>query len=285
MHRVVFNLLRSQTARTLLHSEQAKATQARSFYLQSLRNAFIQTLNTPNPNSLKFMPDEKVLDDNQTREFTDKRAAKISPLARSLFRIDGVKSVFFGPDFITVTKAEDDDWNTLRAEIFGVIMDHFAQGMPVINEEEEARMLAEHKQDSDKPPSEIGELSEEEETIEFIKELLDSRIRPTVQEDGGDLQFVSYIDGIVNLKLQGACTSCPSSIVTLKSGVQNMLQFYIPEVKGVEQVSTETDILSEKVFEEFEKSIEKNETGEDGNDTCSETNTTMIGEDGTVIKK
>uniref|UniRef100_A0A2K6LL21 NFU1 iron-sulfur cluster scaffold homolog, mitochondrial n=1 Tax=Rhinopithecus bieti TaxID=61621 RepID=A0A2K6LL21_RHIBE len=151
-------------------------------FCNPVRYMFIQTQDTPNPNSLKFIPGKPVLE-TRTMDFPTPAAAFRSPLARQLFRIEGVKSVFFGPDFITVTKSEEDD-----------------------------------------------------EVVAMIKELLDTRIRPTVQEDGGDVIYKGFEDGIVQLKLQGSCTSCPSSIITLKNGIQNMLQFYIPEVEGVEQV-------------------------------------------------
>lgn len=155
-------------------------------------------------------------------DFTTPAAAFRSPLARQLFRIEGVKSVFFGPDFITVTKENEElDWNLLKPDIYATIMDFFASGLPLVTEET--------------PPGEAGS-EEDDEVVAMIKELLDTRIRPTVQEDGGDVIYRGFEDGIVRLKLQGSCTSCPSSIITLKSGIQNMLQFYIPEVEGVEQV-------------------------------------------------
>lgn len=155
-------------------------------------------------------------------DFPTPAAAFRSPLARQLFRIEGVKSVFFGPDFITVTKENEElDWNLLKPDIYATIMDFFASGLPLVTEET--------------PPGEAGS-EEDDEVVAMIKELLDTRIRPTVQEDGGDVIYRGFEDGIVRLKLQGSCTSCPSSIVTLKSGIQNMLQFYIPEVEGVEQV-------------------------------------------------
>uniref|UniRef100_A0A673HF52 NFU1 iron-sulfur cluster scaffold homolog, mitochondrial n=1 Tax=Sinocyclocheilus rhinocerous TaxID=307959 RepID=A0A673HF52_9TELE len=139
---------------------------------------------------------------------------------RQLFRIDGVKSVFFGPDFITITKADGQtEWKVIKPDVFATIMDFFTSGLPVVNEADAP------------PPSE-----DDDEVVAMIKELLDTRIRPTVQEDGGDVLYRGFEDGIVKLKLQGSCTSCPSSIITLKSGVQNMLQFYVPEVEGVEQV-------------------------------------------------
>nr|CAI5844510.1 unnamed protein product [Callosobruchus analis] len=204
---------------------------------------FVQTQETPNPNSLKFLPGVKVLENGQTMDFPTGQAAYCSPLGKLLFRIEGVKSVFLGPDFITVTKSDDEvDWKLLKPEIFATIMDFFASGLPVL------------KEGTPNQDTQINE--DDDEIVQMIKELLDTRIRPTVQEDGGDIIFVGYDSGIVKLKMQGACTSCPSSVVTLKNGVQNMLQFYIPEVIEVEQVFDEADKLSDKVFEEVEKKIQ-----------------------------
>ncbi|XP_032266703.1 NFU1 iron-sulfur cluster scaffold homolog, mitochondrial isoform X1 [Halichoerus grypus] len=187
----------------------------------TVRHMFIQTQDTPNPNSLKFIPGKPVLE-TRTMDFPTPAAAFRSPLARQLFRIEGVKSVFFGPDFITVTKeSEELDWNLLKPDIYATIMDFFASGLPLVTEETSS--------------GEAGS-EEDDEVVAMIKELLDTRIRPTVQEDGGDVIYKGFEDGIVQLKLQGSCTSCPSSIITLKNGIQNMLQFYIPEVEGVEQV-------------------------------------------------
>ncbi|XP_003793493.2 NFU1 iron-sulfur cluster scaffold homolog, mitochondrial isoform X1 [Otolemur garnettii] len=186
-----------------------------------VRYMFIQTQDTPNPNSLKFIPGKPVLE-TRTMDFPNPATAFQSPLARQLFRIEGVKSVFFGPDFITITKENEElDWNLLKPDIYATIMDFYASGLPIVTEEA--------------PSGEAGS-EEDDEVVAMIKELLDTRIRPTVQEDGGDVIYKGFEDGIVQLKLQGSCTSCPSSIITLKNGIQNMLQFYIPEVEGVEQV-------------------------------------------------
>ncbi|XP_045478411.1 NFU1 iron-sulfur cluster scaffold homolog, mitochondrial-like [Harmonia axyridis] len=206
-------------------------------------NMFIQTQETPNPNSLKFLPGTKVLDNGQTIDFPNGQAAYCSPLGKLLFRIDGVKSVFLGPDFITVTKLDDEvEWKLLKPEIFATIMDFFVSGQPVLK---------------DVQPNTDTQINEDDsEIVQMIKELLDTRIRPTVQEDGGDILFLGYDNGIVKLKMQGACTSCPSSIVTLKNGVQNMLQFYIPEVISVEQVKDEVDEIAEKEFEKIEKKLQ-----------------------------
>ncbi|XP_026321558.1 NFU1 iron-sulfur cluster scaffold homolog, mitochondrial-like isoform X1 [Hyposmocoma kahamanoa] len=204
------------------------------------RTMFIQTQDTPNPNSLKFLPGTKVLEPGQTMDFPNIGAAQCSPLAKMLFRIEGVKGVFFGPEFITVTKNDDDtEWKFLKPEIFATIMDFFASGLPIV---------------TDAKPSGDTQINEDDdEIVQMIKELLDTRIRPTVQEDGGDVLFVEFKDGILKLKMQGSCSSCPSSIVTLKNGVQNMMQFYIPEVVAVEQIIGEDEKISDKVFQEFEK--------------------------------
>lgn len=183
---------------------------------------FIKTQETPNPQSLKFLPGRVVLEGGGTVDFPTLASAAQSPLAKLLFRIDGVRGIFFGPDFITVTKVDDDsvEWRVLKPEIFATVMDFFSSGLPVMQEGAEERVSG--------PDTEVDE--DDDEVVAMIKELLDTRIRPTVQEDGGDILYVGFDDGVVKLKMQGSCTSCPSSVVTLKNGVQNMLQFYIPEV-------------------------------------------------------
>ncbi|XP_072244295.1 NFU1 iron-sulfur cluster scaffold homolog, mitochondrial [Leuresthes tenuis] len=192
------------------------------------RSMFVQTQDTPNPNSLKFLPGRTVLEEG-TMNFTGPRDAFCSPLARQLFRIDGVKSVFLGPDFITITKSDETmEWKVIKPDVFAAIMDFFTSGLPVVNEDS-------------KPSADTAPSDDDDEVVAMIKELLDTRIRPTVQEDGGDVLYRGFDDGIVKLKLQGACTSCPSSMVTLKSGIQNMLQFYVPEVESVEEVKDEEE--------------------------------------------
>ncbi|XP_068012720.1 NFU1 iron-sulfur cluster scaffold homolog, mitochondrial [Melanerpes formicivorus] len=209
------------------HLVQKKSSPPPAGWQSAVRSMFIQTQDTPNPNSLKFIPGKEVLE-SRTMEFATPAAAFCSPLARQLFRIEGVKSVFFGPDFITITKeSEDLDWNLLKPDIYATIMDFFASGLPILTEEA--------------PRTDTAASEEDDEVVLMIKELLDTRIRPTVQEDGGDVIYKGFEDGIVQLKLQGSCTSCPSSIITLKNGIQNMLQFYIPEVEGVEQVVDDDD--------------------------------------------
>lgn len=194
------------------------------------RTMFIQTQSTPNPNSLMFVPGKAVMESGSAN-FVNAREAMASPLAKRLFGIDGVKGVFFGSDFVTVTKSEEEEWGTLKPEMFAAIMDFFASGQALITDE--AAMAnddtAIHEDDS--------------EVVAMIKELLDTRIRPAVQDDGGDIKFHSFDEdmGYVYLKMQGACASCPSSSVTLKSGIENMLMHYIPEVKAVCQAESEED--------------------------------------------
>ena len=180
---------------------------------------FIQTENTPNPSTLKFLPGRDVMPAG-TADFASAEAATRSPLAAKLFTVDGVASVFLGGDFITVGKTEAATWGTLKPLLLSAIMDFFTAGLlPVINEGAEA-------------------VSDGEETdiVRQIKELLDTRVRPAVAQDGGDIIFRSFDDGIVYVHLQGACSGCPSSTATLKHGIENMLKYYVPEVVAVQAV-------------------------------------------------
>ena len=211
---------------------------------QIVRSMFIQTQDTPNPQSLKFLPGRKVLEQGGTLDFPGLSSAYCSPLAKLLFRVEGVQAVFFGPDFITITKVDDEsvEWKVLKPEIFATMMDFFASGLPVVNEDA-------------KPSTDTEIFEDDDDTVAMIKELLDTRIRPTVQEDGGDVIYMGYDDGVVKLRMQGACTSCPSSVVTLKNGVQNMLQFYIPEVIAVEQVFDRSDEVADSEFRKLEEKL------------------------------
>lgn len=181
---------------------------------------FIQTEATPNPATVKFLPGCPVME-NGVAEFTDAAgAAAGSPLAASLFALDGVTGVFFGADFISVTKADSADWDTLKVSVLGAVMDHFVSGAPLLREGYTSSM---EKNDPD-----------DELTLQ-IKELLETRVRPMVAMDGGDIVFDSFRDGIVYLKMRGACAGCPSSTATLKVGIENMLRHYVPEVREVRQ--------------------------------------------------
>ncbi|XP_042624584.1 NFU1 iron-sulfur cluster scaffold homolog, mitochondrial-like isoform X2 [Cyprinus carpio] len=207
----------------------------------SVRNLSVSTQDTPNPRSLKFLPGKPVLGMG-TRDFPTSDSAESFPLARDLFQIEGIKSVFYGPDFITLTKTDDDvEWTDIKRHAIEVITKFFESGEAITTG-------ATHAENS------VTE--DDDEIVLMIKELLDTRIRPTVQEDGGDVIFKGFEDGTVKLKLVGSCTGCPSSTVTLKNGIQNMLQFYIPEVDMVEQVEDEVDDINKKVFTELDKKLQ-----------------------------
>jgi Fe-S cluster biogenesis protein NfuA len=185
---------------------------------------FIRTQTTPNPASLMFLPGEAVLPGGGARTFAAPREAMASPLAKRLFLIDGVASVFFGADFVTVTKAGDAAWAVLKPDVFAALSDHYAAGDPVLYDAAADPAAAAH---TVRPG--------DSEVVAMIKELLETRIRPAVQEDGGDVAFRSFDEatGTVVLKMMGACSGCPSSAVTLKSGIESMLTHYVPEVRGV----------------------------------------------------
>ena len=185
---------------------------------------FIQTEQTPNPQTLKFLPGKVVMDEG-TAFFQNIDKTSNSPLAKKLFDVDSVTGVFFGSDFITVTKNDSLDWQVMKPLILGAIMDHFNSGEPTINNET-----------NDKGEKSLLENSEDSDIVKQIKELLDTRVRPAVAKDGGDIVYDNYENGIVYLHMQGACSGCPSSAATLKMGIENMLKHYIPEVKEVRPV-------------------------------------------------
>lgn len=184
---------------------------------------FIQTESTPNPATLKFLPGQTVLEVG-TADFPSAEAAKASPLADRLFAISGVTGVFLGHDFVTVTKADGLDWAHLKPMVLGALMDHVQSGAPAMGEG--ARQSG-HK---------AGD-GENEAIVTQIKELLDTRVRPAVAQDGGDITFHGFDRGVVYLHMQGACAGCPSSTLTLKMGIENLLRHYIPEVSEVRPVT------------------------------------------------
>ncbi|RNF35138.1 NifU family protein [Paracoccus methylarcula] len=185
---------------------------------------FIQTETTPNPATLKFLPGETVLASG-TADFPNAETGGKSPLAQRIFAVEGVTGVFLGRDFVTVTKTEDAPWDHLKPSILGAIMEHFQSGAPAIEGgAQEGTGHAAH----DGPDSEI---------VGQIKELLDTRVRPAVAQDGGDITFHGFDRGIVYLHMQGACAGCPSSTLTLKMGIENLLRHYIPEVVEVRPVA------------------------------------------------
>jgi Fe-S cluster biogenesis protein NfuA len=185
---------------------------------------FIQTESTPNPATLKFLPGRSVLDTG-TADFPSADTAAKSPLASRIFAVEGVTGVFFGTDFVTVTKAAAEDWNHIKPAILGAIMEHFQSGLPVL--EGEGAGAAGHAA-HDGPDAHI---------VNQIKELLDTRVRPAVAQDGGDITFHGFDRGVVYLHMQGACAGCPSSTLTLKMGIENLLRHYIPEVVEVRPVA------------------------------------------------
>ena len=182
---------------------------------------FIETEGTPNPATLKFLPGRDVMGAG-TADFAGPDLAARSPLATALFALPGVARVFFGGDFVTVTKNDISDWQALRPQVLGVLMEHFVAGRPVVDG-------AGADADEDVDPA-------DREIVDQIKDLLDTRVRPAVAGDGGDIVFRGYREGVVRLHMQGACSGCPSSSATLKHGIENMLRHYVPEVTSVEQV-------------------------------------------------
>ena len=185
---------------------------------------FIQTEATPNPSTLKFIPGRDVLRSG-TRDFRDRSAAeRASPLAARIFEVDGVEGVFLGSDFISVTKG-DGEWQHLKPALLGAIMEHFMSGAPAVTDTVEAEV-----QDDGEYAGEDGEI------VETIKELLETRVRPAVAQDGGDITFHDYKEGVVYLHMRGACAGCPSSTATLRHGIENLLRHFIPEVQEVRSV-------------------------------------------------
>jgi Fe-S cluster biogenesis protein NfuA len=184
---------------------------------------FIQTEQTPNPATLKFLPGREVMA-HGVADFPEEDAAAASPLARRLFAVDGVTGVFLGADFITVTKTEGQDWYLLKPAVLGAIMEHYLTGEPVIEAEAEVT-------------EETFEVApEDQELAGQIRELIDTRVRPAVAQDGGDIIFKGFERGIVYLHMRGACSGCPSSTITLKNGIENLLRYYVPEVVEVRPI-------------------------------------------------
>ncbi|MHA1569533.1 MAG: NifU family protein [Alphaproteobacteria bacterium] len=180
---------------------------------------FIQTEETPNPASLKFLPGRPVMPSG-TADFASAGEAENAPLARRLFAVEGVAGVFLGPDFVTVTKRAEDDWQMLKPPLLGVLMEHFTSGDAAVGET---------------APVNGAGADDDDEVVAQIKDLLETRVRPAVAQDGGDIVFQGFEDGVVYLHMRGACAGCPSASATLKHGIENMLRHYVPEVIAVEQ--------------------------------------------------
>ncbi|MEM6636622.1 MAG: NifU family protein [Pseudomonadota bacterium] len=185
---------------------------------------FIQTESTPNPATLKFIPGSTVLAAG-TADFPTEETAEKSPLAQRIFSVTGVGAVFLGTDFVTVTKTDDAEWDHIKPAILGAIMEHFQSGLPVMTGDEP---VSDGHAEHDGPDAEV---------VGQIKQLLDTRVRPAVAQDGGDITFYGFDKGVVYLHMQGACAGCPSSTLTLKMGIENLLRHYIPEVVEVRPVA------------------------------------------------
>ena len=180
---------------------------------------FIQTEQTPNPSSLKFLPGQTIMAQG-TAHFANPEGAASSPLALRLFGVEGVTAVFFGADFVSITKDDAVEWYVLKPSILGALMEHLTAGLPIVEETADAPLPE----------------TDDDEVVTQIKDLLDTRVRPAVAMDGGDIIFHGFEDGVVYLQMQGACQGCPSSTATLKMGVENLLRHYVPEVARVEAV-------------------------------------------------
>jgi Fe-S cluster biogenesis protein NfuA len=183
---------------------------------------FIETERTPNPATLKFLPGRAVTA-GATADFPDPESAEGSPLAAALFSLGDIEGVFFGSDFVSVTKAEGSaDWSSLKPQILGILVDHFASGAPLLA--------------GDAVEEEIHDDPADADIVAQIRDLIDTRVRPAVANDGGDIIYRGFDKGVVYLRMQGACSGCPSSTATLKNGIENLLKYYVPEVSEVRAV-------------------------------------------------
>ncbi|KAI9065512.1 HIRA-interacting protein 5 [Trametes sanguinea] len=189
-----------------------------------------------------------------TAEFLDIKSALKSPLALRLMGIEGVTEVFYGPDFVTVSKDPETSWSVIKPEVYAMLMEHFSSGEPLFRSEEDRESAG---------PQDTRILETDSETVAMIKELLETRVRPAIMEDGGDIEYRGFTDdGIVQLKLKGSCRGCSSSTVTLKSGIERMLMHYIPEVKGVEEVLDQEEEIALNEFQKLEERLHKKHDGE-----------------------
>ncbi|KAL1878558.1 hypothetical protein VTK73DRAFT_7823 [Phialemonium thermophilum] len=228
------------------------------------RTIFIQTENTPNPDAVKFLPNHRVLPEGISTPFIEYLNPRStiappypSPLAAKLMNIDGVTAVFYGNDFITVTKAADANWAHIRPEVFSLITEAISSGQPLVNVSEKKDTGGADEQQGQEVGAEDSLRYDENdsEVVGMIKELLETRIRPAIQEDGGDIEYRGFENGYVLLKLRGACRTCDSSTVTLKNGIEGMLMHYIEEVKGVHQVMDKEEEIALQEFAKFEEKL------------------------------
>jgi len=246
----------SRPAVSMLGSACARRSPAWSPVFQNPhRTLFIQTSQTPNPNSLKFTPGKPVLgEQGSTMEFRDYKTAQASPLAQKLFQIEGVNSVFLAGDWLAVNIQDGLNWNLVKPEVFAAITDFYASGLPALKEGSDAA----------KGHTDTAIQDDDSEVVALIKELIETRIRPAVQEDGGDIVYRSFDEktGKVELQLMGSCKGCPSSQVTLKSGIENMLMHYVPEVTGVaEYVDEVLETVSKDALDKLEQKLSAVQSG------------------------
>lgn len=226
------------------------------------RSIFIQTENTPNSNAIKFLPNYPILPPNLPCSFIEYLNPKStlsppypSPLAARLMSNNDITSVFYGTDFITVTKSPDANWIYIKPEVFSLITEFITSGIPIVHIAE--KNLGVSNQNGDSTKDSLSYDEKDSQVVGMIKELLELRIRPAIQEDGGDIDFRGFEDGIVLLKLRGACRTCDSSTVTLKNGIEAMLMHYIEEVKGVRQVLDEEEEIAAREFAKFEQKLQQ----------------------------
>lgn len=257
----------SSSTRPRSHNGSVPAQPRWSLAGRGRRSIFIQTENTPNADALKFLPNHQVLPEGIAAPFIEYLSPRAtiappypSPLAAQLMNVDGVTAVFYGSDFITVTKAQDANWAHIRPEVFSLITEAITSGQQIVRPAAEATASAGAAGSSDAAgaPTEVDSLQYDEndsEVVGMIKELLETRIRPAIQEDGGDIEFRGFEDGTVKLKLRGACRTCDSSTVTLKNGIESMLMHYIEEVEAVEQVLDQEEEIALSEFAKFEEKL------------------------------
>ncbi|ODN83687.1 hypothetical protein L202_01783 [Cryptococcus amylolentus CBS 6039] len=229
------------------HGHELRRKPLALFSHQQRRTMFIQTETTPNEASLKFIPGVEVTH-GSAHEFLDLRSALASPLATRLLTIEGITGVFFGPDFVTCSKDESLAWSVLKPEVFAVLMEHFSSGAPLFKEGS-----------GETTAEDTRVLDTDSEVVAMIKELLETRVRPAIMEDGGDIEYRGFNEetGMVQLKLKGSCRGCSSSSVTLKNGIERMLMHYVPEVQCVEQVLDEEEQIALDEFAKLEARLEK----------------------------
>ena len=237
-------------------SSSSSSSSAAALFLSPRRRLFIQTQSTPNLNSLKFLPGKPVLPaDTPTVDFSSYKAAALrSPLAASLFLVDGVRGVLLAQDFVSVNVEDGSDWNVVKPSVYACIMDFYASNQPVLKPE-----LGGAKAGGVGGEGEV-KAAEDSEVVSMIKELIESRIRPAVQEDGGDIAFISFNEGsgVVQVQMQGSCKGCSSSSVTLKNGIENMLMHYVPEVTSVEEwKDEELEAVSNDELDKLEEGLRK----------------------------